>query len=96
MSPTDWQTIQAQLPASTSAKAANLEQSAYLKASNTDADDEFGYSVAISGDTVVIGAQNEASVSVGVDANQADNSADGAGAVYVFVRTGGVWTQQAT
>ena len=31
-------------------------QQAYLKASNTGAGDYFGYSVAISGDTVVVGA----------------------------------------
>jgi hypothetical protein len=33
-----------------------IAQQAYLKASNTDAGDEFGLSVAISGDTVVVGA----------------------------------------
>ena len=32
-------------------------QQAYLKASNTDANDQFGYSVAVSGDTVVVGAR---------------------------------------
>jgi hypothetical protein len=34
-------------------------QQAYLKASNADAADEFGYAVAISGDTVVVGARGE-------------------------------------
>jgi endonuclease/exonuclease/phosphatase family metal-dependent hydrolase len=31
-------------------------QQAYLKASNAEASDHFGYSVAISGETVVVGA----------------------------------------
>ncbi len=31
-------------------------QQAYLKASNTDASDQFGLAVAVSGDTVVVGA----------------------------------------
>ena len=72
-----------------------IAQQAYLKASNTDANDYFGYSVAVSGDTVVIGAVREASNATGVNGNQADNSVDGAGAAYVFTRSGGTWTQQA-
>ncbi len=67
-----------------------LEQ-AYLKAGNTDAGDGFGSAVAISGDTVVIGAPGEDSNGTG----QGNNAASGSGAVYVFVRSGGVWTQQA-
>jgi len=71
-------------------------QQAYLKASNTGGSDHFGYSVAVSGDTVVIGAWFEDSNATGVNGNQADNSADGSGAAYVFARdAGGVWTQQA-
>jgi hypothetical protein len=70
-------------------------QQAYLKASNTDAADAFGYNVAISGDTLVVGAPFESSNATGVNGNQLDNSLLGAGAVYVFTRTGGVWTQQA-
>lgn len=72
-----------------------IAQQAYLKASNTDANDHFGSSVAIFGDTVVIGGEGEASSSVGVNGNQADNSTGNAGAVYVFVRSGTTWTQQA-
>jgi len=70
-------------------------QHAYLKASNTGAGDEFGYSVAISGDTVLVGALFEASSATGVNGNQADNSATQSGAAYVFVRSGGLWSQQA-
>lgn len=70
-------------------------QQAYLKASNTGAGDKFGNSVAISGDTVVVGANGEGSSATGVDGNQADNSAPNSGAAYVFVRNGETWSQQA-
>ena len=70
-------------------------QQAYLKASNTDAGDVFGFSVAISGDTVVVGASFEASNATGVNGDQTDNSAPQAGAAYVFVRNGTTWSQQA-
>jgi len=70
-------------------------QQAYLKASNTGADDHFGISVAVSGDTVVLGAEHEDSNATGVNGNQADNSAAVAGAAYVFVRSGTTWSQQA-
>ncbi len=70
-------------------------QQAYLKASNTDANDGFGQSVSISGDTLVVGAWNETSAATGVNGNQADNSSPLAGAAYVFARSGGTWTQQA-
>ncbi len=70
-------------------------QQAYLKASNTDSSDAFGISVAVSGDTVVAGARREASSSVGINGNQADNSVGSSGAAYVFVRSNGIWTQQA-
>jgi hypothetical protein len=70
-------------------------QQAYLKASNPGANDFFGVSVALSGDTVAIGAYEEASNATGVNGNQNDNSLGLAGAAYVFVRTGTTWSQQA-
>jgi hypothetical protein len=71
-------------------------QQAYIKASNAGITDEFGYSVAVSGDTLAVGAHNEASAVSGIDGNQLNNSAAGAGAVYVFTRDGaGNWSQQA-
>jgi hypothetical protein len=70
-------------------------QQAYLKASNTGANDYFGYSAAVSGDTVVVGAQQEGSATTGVNGNQSDNSASNSGAAYVFVRSGATWSQQA-
>ena len=69
-------------------------QQAYIKASNTDADDGF-YTVAISGDTMVVGARYEGSNAVGINGNQADNSTPSSGAVYVFTRNGIIWSQQA-
>lgn len=78
-------------------------QQAYLKASNAEAGDNFGYDLAISadGNTVAVGAINEASNATGAindnpgDAAEADNSNAGSGAVYVFNRSGGVWSQKA-
>ncbi len=72
-------------------------QQAYVKASNTDADDRFGDSVALSADgsTLAVGAVVEASAATGIGGNQADNSAQDAGAVYVFTRSGTTWSQQA-
>lgn len=75
--------------------AATFIQHAYIAASNAEADDRFGYSVAIQGETMVVGAKGEDSGSAGIDGDQADNSAPNSGAVYVFVRTNGVWAQQA-
>lgn len=69
-------------------------QQAYLKASNAEAGDGFGVSVAVSGDTVVVGANWEDSSASGVDGNQGNGSLE-SGAAYVFVRNGMTWTQQA-
>ena len=70
-------------------------QQAYLKASNAELGDEFGSSVALDGDTLVVGATHEDSAATGVNGDQTDNSAQNAGAVYVFVREQGQWSQQA-
>ena len=68
---------------------------AYLKASNTDAGDWFGAGVAVFGDTLVVNARTEDSAATGINGNQTDNSMTDSGAVYVFTRASGVWTQQA-
>jgi len=54
-----------------------------LEASDGAVQDSFGFSVAISGETIVVGAHN-------------DDGAAGShqGSAYVFVRSGGVWSQQ--
>lgn len=65
----------------------------YAKASNAEAGDSFGSSVAVSGDgnTLAVGAPLEDS---GVDGNPADNSRGRAGAVYIFARSKEGWAQQ--
>ena len=72
-------------------------QQAYVKASNTGASDYFGSAVALSGDgnTLAVGAYLESSTAIGVNGAQADDSAAGAGAVYLFIRSGVTWSQQA-
>jgi hypothetical protein len=71
-------------------------QQAYIKASNGQSIDAFGVSVALSGDTLVVGAHLEDSMATGVNGDQADNSLQDSGAAYVFTRdAAGVWTQQA-
>jgi hypothetical protein len=58
-------------------------QQAKLTAADVAADNQFGSSVALSGDTVVIGAH--------LDSDAGSSS----GSAYVFARTGTTWTQQA-
>lgn len=72
---------------------ATWTQQAYLKASNTDAADGFGYSLGLAGDgaTLIAGAYREDSANV---TTPGDNSHSSAGAVYVFENTG-TWTQTA-
>jgi hypothetical protein len=70
-------------------------QEAYVKASNTGMTDEFGTAVAVDGDTLVVGAPLEDSASAGIDGDPFNDAADSAGAVFVFVRSGGTWSQQA-
>lgn len=72
-------------------------QQAYIKASNPEGNDRFGASVALAsdGNTLAVGAHRESSGASGVNGNQADNSVTASGAVYVFVRSGVSWSQQA-
>ncbi|MCA9921464.1 MAG: hypothetical protein KC421_03780, partial [Anaerolineales bacterium] len=58
-------------------------QQAKLNASDAADDDRFGISVAISGDTAVIGAYFD------------DDKGGKSGSAYVFIRNGTVWSQQA-
>lgn len=77
--------------------AGNWTQQVYLKASNTYLGANFGESLAISddGNTLAVGAPLESSAAKTINGNQADHSAAGAGAVYVFTRANGAWSQQA-
>jgi hypothetical protein len=73
------------------------QQEAYVKASNTESEDSFGWSVALSGDTLVVGAPNEDSAARGVNGDQRleSSATRGSGAVYVFRRNGTMWEQEA-
>ncbi|MEO8062442.1 MAG: integrin [Pseudomonadota bacterium] len=70
---------------------------AYLKASNAEASDDFGYAVSLSGDgnVLAVGAPREDSSVNGIDGFQNTNLADDAGAAYLFNRSGAAWTQKA-
>ena len=59
--------------------------------------DQFGYSLALSGDgnTLAVGAISEDGAAQQVNGNEHDDSQQSAGAVYVFNRMGAAWTQQA-
>ena len=72
-------------------------QQAYVKASNTEANDQFGRSIALSqdGSTLAVGAPYEDSGATGIDGNQNDNLGADTGAIYVFTRSGASWTQRA-
>ena len=71
---------------------------AYLKAPNAGANDLFGWSVAVSGDTVAVGAyledSNQTTITNGTTTN-ADGGAGNAGAVYIFRRMGVTWVHEA-
>jgi hypothetical protein len=75
--------------------ATGWKQEAYLKASNTHINAEFGISVALRGNELVVGAHNEANSAKGIDQNQSLGTATTSGAVYVFQRTGTAWAQKA-
>jgi trimeric autotransporter adhesin len=72
-------------------------QQAYLKPNafgTGQAGDGFGLSVAISGNTVVVGSPGESSDSLGVNGARNENSLT-SGAAFVYVRSGITWTWQA-
>ena len=68
----------------------NWKQQAYLKPSNTISNAKFGESVALSGDTIAVTAPDDRRCGQSGQLN-----CGGAGAVYLFVRNGNSWTQQA-
>lgn len=74
--------LHAMTPLAVRAQCSPLEQGRLL-AADAAASDQFGVSVAIFGDTAVAGAYFD------------DDAGNASGAAYVFVRSAGVWTQQA-
>lgn len=74
------------------------DEPVYIKASNPDAGDQFGYSVALSGDggVLAVGAWGEGGAVAGINGDSSGNSAPGSGAVYLYVRDGaGQWSHEA-
>ncbi len=70
-------------------------QQAILKPSVEGTNDGFGRAIAISGNTLVIGAPFESSDATGVNGDPNNDNAPEAGAAYIFVREGTNWLQQA-
>ncbi len=83
--------------------ADNWNEEAFIKSSNSDgapfqpgSGDRFGIAVALYDNTLAVGAPGEDSSATGINGDEDDNSADNAGAVYIFVRQpSGTWVQQA-
>jgi FG-GAP repeat len=77
--------------------ASTWSQQAYVKASNTDTGDRFGFSIALSADgsTLAVGAEAEGSNTSGINGTQTNNAAPSSGAVYIFTRATTTWSQQA-
>ncbi|MEO1483965.1 MAG: hypothetical protein AAFU77_17780 [Myxococcota bacterium] len=63
----------------------------FIKATNPDQGDEFGAAIALSRDTLAVGAPFEDSDG----SNETDNSVADSGAVYIFRRVNGDWTFEA-
>ncbi len=61
----------------------NMSPDAVLLAGDRAPDDYFGGTVAVDGDTIVVGANGD------------DDNGDKSGSAYIFVRSGGGWEQQA-
>jgi len=80
---TGWDSLQ-QAIRKAAPQQAKLSGHASLPGADGAAGDHFGYSVALDGDTVLVGAYAD---SVGANVSQ--------GSAYVFTRSGNTWTQQA-
>ncbi|MGE0546060.1 MAG: integrin [Kofleriaceae bacterium] len=72
-------------------------QQAYIKSSHMDANDHFGFAVALDadGDTLAVGCKGESSAATGTTGDPSDNDAENAGTVFVFSRSNTAWSQQA-
>jgi trimeric autotransporter adhesin len=76
---------------------AGWKRQAYVKASNPRENAQFGISVSLNhdGNLLAVGSSGESSSAKGINGNQEDTSMDSAGAVYIFARDSGNWSQQA-
>jgi len=75
-------------------------QQAYLKSSNTGGPDigyQFGYAVSLSSDgsTLAVSETSDPSNATGINGDQKNTAAPDSGAVFIFTRSGDIWTQQA-
>jgi hypothetical protein len=89
------------------AKARQLKQSAYIKASNPGMGDHFGdggtfvghtgnaLALSADGTTMAVGAPHESSAAKGVNGSPKGDSVYDSGAVYVYTQRAGAWVQQA-
>jgi len=67
-------------------------QEAYVKSTNTENGDRFGFSVDLSDDLLVVGSDYEDGGVPGINGDQSDNSQWRSGAAYVYVRSGFTWS----
>ena len=73
-------------------------QEAFINAANASPNDQFGYSLSLSGDTLAVGAWAEDAFQTAISNNtyaSPDNTKADSGAVYVYRRSGTYWTQEA-
>ena len=73
-------------------------QEAYIKASNNDENDNFGYEIVMDGNTLAVTARyedsNQTTITNGTSSSS-NNSNSNSGAVYIYKRTGTSWAQEA-
>lgn len=83
--------------ASVSPASGMLASIGYFKAPVVDSDDHFATTLAMSADgsTIVVGVPDEDSNATGIDGDDTDDSRTDSGAVYIYVKTNGVWARQA-
>ncbi len=76
---------------------AGWNQRAYIKASNTGANDRFGSTLALSSDgqALAVGAIGESSDARGINGDQGNDNAPDTGAAYLFTHSATGWRQQA-
>ena len=67
----------------------------YFKPSNLEKNDNFGDSVALSGNLMLVSSASEDSCFDGYDAYKFDNGCDLSGAAYLFQHDGSVWVERA-
>lgn len=75
--------------------SSGLKQPVRLQPHIVDANDQFGYDLALAGNVLLVGAPREDGSGTGINSDSSLNNAEYAGAAYLFRRQGGVWVQEA-